>query len=76
MSELYSSYYSLVSANTTIGTLNAIQLIRPVGDCPVGDCPVGECPVGECPCTTKIHSAKRDSITIGCHLHTSTYVAS
>ena len=41
----------LVSANSRpyIITLNAFQLIRPVGDCPVGDCPVGDCPMGDCP---------------------------
>ena len=43
MSELYSS------SSIHSFTLNAFQLIRPVGDCPVGDCPVGDCPVGECP---------------------------
>ena len=59
MSELYSS------SSIHSFTLNAFQLIRPVGDCPVGDCPVGdcpvgdcpvgECPVGECPCTWSAH---------------------
>ena len=43
MSELYSS------SSIHSFTLNAFQLIRPVGDCPVGDCPVGDCPVGDCP---------------------------
>ena len=56
MSELYSS------SSIHSFTLNAFQLIRPVGDCPVDDCPVGDCPVGECPCTISLHSPDLDTV--------------